>query len=202
MEQQKQSMQLRQFRIGDLANELRVKKFVIRFWEQEFNLAPDRSEGNHRFYTTEDLRIFSTIKDLLYNQGYTIEGAKKQLPLALAVTKRGNDEFMHDNTPVVSEIISLAPQALDAAPTQTDTVEQSMCKLWSEVPQLPPASTDASSLAAAQRDQTSDIVPAHEAEVEYHLSISTKSCSPCEQRKTTLDMIKAGLERLRDQFAS
>lgn len=80
-------MAKRQFRIGDLAKELKVKKFVIRFWEKEFNLKSDRSQGGQRFYTHEDLNIFLTIKDLLYNQGFTIAGAKKQLPEVLAGAK-------------------------------------------------------------------------------------------------------------------
>lgn len=72
-------MSKKQFRIGDLAKELKVKKFVVRFWEKEFGIKSDRSGGGQRFYTTEDLKIFLLIKDLLYNQGFTIAGAKKQL---------------------------------------------------------------------------------------------------------------------------
>ena len=80
MQHQKVSMSQNQFRIGDLANELKVKKFVIRFWEEQFDLESGRSSGGHRSYTHKDLRIFQMIKDLLYQQGYTIEGARKRLP--------------------------------------------------------------------------------------------------------------------------
>lgn len=87
-------MTKRQFRIGDLAKELKVKKFVIRFWEKEFNLKSGRSQGGQRFYTSDDLNIFLTIKDLLYNQGFTIAGAKKQLPEVLAGARLAdNDSF-------------------------------------------------------------------------------------------------------------
>ncbi len=79
MQQQKVHMDKRKFRIGDLAEELKVKKFVIRFWEKEFDIKSDRSEGGQRFYTSEDLQTFIRIKDLLYNKGFTIAGAKKQL---------------------------------------------------------------------------------------------------------------------------
>jgi DNA-binding transcriptional MerR regulator len=79
MQQQKVHMDKRKFRIGDLAEELKVKKFVIRFWEKEFDIKSDRSEGGQRFYTSEDLHRFIRIKDLLYNKGFTIAGAKKQL---------------------------------------------------------------------------------------------------------------------------
>jgi DNA-binding transcriptional MerR regulator len=83
MQPQKMSMSQRQFRIGDLAKELKVKNFVIRFWEKEFGLKSDRSQGGQRFYSEQDLRTFLLIKDLLYQQGFTIAGAKKQLPVLL-----------------------------------------------------------------------------------------------------------------------
>lgn len=85
---QKTSMSKKQFRIGDLAKELKVKKFVIRFWEKEFGIKSDRSDGGQRFYNSDDLRTFSLIKDLLYNKGFTIAGAKKQLLLKSEQYKR------------------------------------------------------------------------------------------------------------------
>jgi DNA-binding transcriptional MerR regulator len=69
----------KQIRIGDLAQELGVKKFVIRFWEKEFCIKPRRSEGQQRFYHERDVELLKTIKSLLYDQGFTISGAKKQL---------------------------------------------------------------------------------------------------------------------------
>lgn len=79
MDVQKIPMTKRHFRIGDLAQELGVKKFVIRFWEKEFKLKSDRSMGGQRSYTQEDFIMFATIKELLYKKGFTISGAKKQL---------------------------------------------------------------------------------------------------------------------------
>jgi len=72
-------MQRRRFRIGDLAKRLQVDKFVIRFWEKEFNVISDRSEGGQRFYEEKDFEIFQQIKTLLYEKKFTIAGAKKQL---------------------------------------------------------------------------------------------------------------------------
>lgn len=72
-------MQARQFRIGELSKKLSVEKFVIRFWEKEFNIKPQRSMGQQRFYTEKDLEKFTAIKDLLYHKGFTIAGARKQL---------------------------------------------------------------------------------------------------------------------------
>jgi len=72
-------MQKKQFRIGELATKLSVEKFVIRFWEKEFNLKTTRSTGRQRFYTEQDYKTFKQIKELLYSKGYTIAGAKKIL---------------------------------------------------------------------------------------------------------------------------
>ncbi|MGE0207047.1 MAG: MerR family transcriptional regulator [Candidatus Babeliales bacterium] len=68
-----------QFRIGKLAQELGVKRFVIRFWEKEFNISPSRTSGGQRFYQQEDYNQFKLIKELLYEKGFTIAGAKKVL---------------------------------------------------------------------------------------------------------------------------
>ena len=72
-------MQRKQFRIGDLAKQLNVERFVIRFWEKEFNLRGTRSKGGQRFYEGKDLATFEYIKELLYKQGFTIAGAKQKL---------------------------------------------------------------------------------------------------------------------------
>lgn len=72
-------MQKRRFRIGELAKQLSLEKFVIRFWEKEFGLKGTRSPGGQRFYTEKDVQRFAQIKELLYERGYTISGAKKQL---------------------------------------------------------------------------------------------------------------------------
>jgi DNA-binding transcriptional MerR regulator len=72
-------MQKRQFRIGDLAKQLEVEKFVIRFWEKEFAVNTTRSVGGQRFYSQHDLDTFKQIKTLLYEEGFTIAGAKKHL---------------------------------------------------------------------------------------------------------------------------
>jgi DNA-binding transcriptional MerR regulator len=72
-------MQKRQFRIGELAKQLNVEKFVIRFWEKEFEVKTIRSTGGQRFYSMKDIEKFKHIKKLLYDQGFTIAGAKQQL---------------------------------------------------------------------------------------------------------------------------
>ncbi len=72
-------MQKRQFRIGTLAKELGIEKFVIRFWEKEFVIKSRRSAGGQRYYTITDVEKFKCIKELLYSKRFTIAGAKKLL---------------------------------------------------------------------------------------------------------------------------
>lgn len=72
-------MERKKLRIGDLAEMLEVKRFVIRFWEKEFNLKSLRSDGGQRHYDNQDYQRFALIKKLLYQDRLTIEGAKKIL---------------------------------------------------------------------------------------------------------------------------
>lgn len=72
-------MEKRKFRIGELSNVLGVEQFVVRFWEKEFGIKSTRSAGGQRFYDEDDLKRFQAIKSLLYEQGFTIAGARKQL---------------------------------------------------------------------------------------------------------------------------
>lgn len=74
-------MMKRQYRIGELAKHLKLKKFVLRFWEKELNIKPQRSTGGQRFYQEEDFETFKTIKTLLYERKFTLAGAKKELLL-------------------------------------------------------------------------------------------------------------------------
>ncbi len=72
-------MTQREYRIGELAKKLNVEKFVIRFWEKEFNISSHRSKGGQRFYKDKDFEKFQLVKSLLYEKKYTIAGAKKEL---------------------------------------------------------------------------------------------------------------------------
>ena len=80
-------MQKRRFRIGELAEKLNVEKFVIRFWEKEFNIKSHRSEGGQRFYEEKDYQTFKKIKKLLYDEKFTIRGAKKCLKEGIIASK-------------------------------------------------------------------------------------------------------------------
>ncbi len=81
-------MSKRQYRIGDVAKALKLKKFVLRFWEKELNLTTNRSLGGQRFYEEEDFETFKFIKSLLYDRKFTLAGAKKELELLKKTTKK------------------------------------------------------------------------------------------------------------------
>lgn len=71
----------RTYKIGQAAKLLDVKPFVLRFWEGEFGdvLVPVRTPSGQRAYTEDNLATVRAIKTLLYDEGLTIEGAKKRL---------------------------------------------------------------------------------------------------------------------------
>jgi DNA-binding transcriptional MerR regulator len=68
------------FRIGEVATLCRLPAYVLRFWESEFpQLKPVKSSTGQRMYRRRDVESALRIKDLLYNQGFTIVGARQQL---------------------------------------------------------------------------------------------------------------------------
>ena len=68
------------YKIGDVCRIADVQPYVLRYWESEFPaLAPDRTATGPRTYSLRELRIIEQIKRLLYDEGYTIAGAKKKL---------------------------------------------------------------------------------------------------------------------------
>lgn len=70
----------RYFTIGEVSELCDVKPHVLRYWEQEFpQLKPVKRRGNRRYYQRQDVMIIRTIRSLLYEQGYTIGGARIQL---------------------------------------------------------------------------------------------------------------------------
>jgi DNA-binding transcriptional MerR regulator len=58
-----------------------VKPYVLRYWEQEFTqLKPMKRRGNRRYYQHHEVLLVRRIRDLLYDQGFTISGARNRLP--------------------------------------------------------------------------------------------------------------------------
>lgn len=70
----------RYFTIGEVSDLCGVKPHVLRYWEQEFpQLKPVKRRGNRRYYQRHDVLVIRQIRSLLYDQGFTIGGARQQL---------------------------------------------------------------------------------------------------------------------------
>ena len=70
----------RYFTIGEVSELCDVKPHVLRYWEQEFaQLKPVKRRGNRRYYQHHEVLLVRRIRELLYNQGFTINGARSQL---------------------------------------------------------------------------------------------------------------------------
>lgn len=68
------------YKIGEVAKFTGVKTHVLRYWETEFKaIRPNKSRSNQRLYRRQDVDLILHLKDLLYNQGFTIAGARKKL---------------------------------------------------------------------------------------------------------------------------
>jgi DNA-binding transcriptional MerR regulator len=68
------------FKIGEVSRITRVKPYVLRYWESEFKIIkPQKSASKQRVYTRRDIEMILEIKNLLYKEKFTLEGAKKQM---------------------------------------------------------------------------------------------------------------------------
>lgn len=90
----------RYFTIGEASELCLVKPHVLRYWEQEFpQLKPVKRRGNRRYYQRHDVELIRQIRSLLYEQGFTIGGARQKLTNAMpgqAVTSGNADETVKE----------------------------------------------------------------------------------------------------------
>ncbi|HEV8580642.1 MAG TPA: MerR family transcriptional regulator [Thermoanaerobaculia bacterium] len=78
------------YKIGEACKALGIQPYVLRYWETEFPaLTPSKSRSGQRVYSEKELEIIRRIKELLYEEGYTIAGAKKKLEGELAAGALG-----------------------------------------------------------------------------------------------------------------
>ena len=90
----------RYFTIGEVGELCGVKPHVLRYWEQEFtDLNPVKRKGTRRYYQRHEVLMIQQIKDLLYDQGYTISGAKAHL-----VSNKSNDK-LNNSKQLIREIL-------------------------------------------------------------------------------------------------
>ncbi len=88
------------YRIGQVSEIIGVEPHVLRFWESQFKYIQPRRISKRRLYRSQDIRILKRIKQLLYEEGYTIAGARKKIREEFLRktmgTKRLENEHVHD----------------------------------------------------------------------------------------------------------
>ena len=83
----------RYFTIGEVSDLCGVKPHVLRYWEQEFTqLKPVKRRGNRRYYQHHEVLLIRRIRELLYEEGFTISGARNRLDHALSANERRGDD--------------------------------------------------------------------------------------------------------------
>jgi len=105
----------RYFTIGEVSVLCGVKPYVLRYWEQEFTqLKPVKRRGNRRYYQHHEVLLIRRIRELLYDQGFTISGARNRLAEqapAGRMARSTNGEALPDALHVV---LALADEAEDS----------------------------------------------------------------------------------------
>ncbi len=114
----------RYFTIGEVGDLCGVKPHVLRYWEQEFTqLRPMKRRGNRRYYQHHEVLMIRRIRDLLYDQGFTISGARNKLQEIVQTEreKRRNGEVMLDGVEEFDDVkadIHDQPDATDFEPAE------------------------------------------------------------------------------------
>jgi DNA-binding transcriptional MerR regulator len=104
----------RYFTIGEVSELCGVKPHVLRYWEQEFTqLRPMKRRGNRRYYQHHEVLLVRRIRDLLYEQGFTISGARNRLGEAMQAGRR--KEAPAESAPAASAPESAVGDALAVA---------------------------------------------------------------------------------------
>ena len=104
----------RYFTIGEVSELCGVKPHVLRYWEQEFTqLRPVKRRGNRRYYQHHEVLLIRRIRELLYEQGFTINGARNRLDARGAVTEEEGDASPAAVAPPAAQQTSNTAQAVD-----------------------------------------------------------------------------------------
>jgi DNA-binding transcriptional MerR regulator len=115
----------RYFTIGEVGDLCGVKPHVLRYWEQEFTqLRPMKRRGNRRYYQHHEVLMIRRIRDLLYDQGFTISGARNKLQEIVQTErdKRRNGEVMFEGVESLDDMdAELDEQLADADLEDSDT---------------------------------------------------------------------------------
>ncbi|WP_416545265.1 MerR family transcriptional regulator [Limnohabitans sp. DCL3] len=107
----------RYFTIGEVGELCGVKPHVLRYWEQEFTqLRPVKRRGNRRYYQHHEVLMIRRIRDLLYDQGFTISGARNRLQELVQSDRAGRSQEQIEEG--ADEETMLAPELTGTAAVQ------------------------------------------------------------------------------------
>jgi DNA-binding transcriptional MerR regulator len=105
------------YKIGEACKALGIQPYVLRYWETEFPaLTPSKSRSGQRVYSEKELEIIRRIKELLYEEGYTIAGAKKKLEGEMAAGTLGDSKEQAASEKAPVEAALSPPARKPAAP--------------------------------------------------------------------------------------
>jgi DNA-binding transcriptional MerR regulator len=111
----------RYFTIGEVSMLCGVRSYVLRYWEQEFEqLRPMKRRGNRRYYQHHEVLLVRKIRALLYEEGYTIAGARQQLD-AKTIDEPAGFELLADNT---NELELAGQEGVDTEDTPPPKLEK------------------------------------------------------------------------------
>lgn len=129
----------RYFTIGEVSELCGVKPYVLRYWEQEFTqLKPMKRRGNRRYYQHHEVLLIRRIRELLYDQGFTISGARNRLAEAPANGRALRDGALADgfdgpdddlDAGDVAATPSAAPAAPEAGPVDARTLRAELMSI-------------------------------------------------------------------------
>ena len=98
------------YKIGEVAELTELEPYVLRYWESEFpSLAPAKNNSGQRIYRRRDIETILRIKTLLYDEGFTIAGAKKKLEQDM---QNGGEENAPATTPAIDDPMRVKIQEL------------------------------------------------------------------------------------------
>jgi DNA-binding transcriptional MerR regulator len=123
----------RYFTIGEVSDLCGVKPYVLRYWEQEFTqLKPMKRRGNRRYYQHHEVLLIRRIRELLYEQGFTISGARNRLS---------------ESQPARAE-----PPAIDGLDVEVTEIIDGIEEINLDVPAPVPAAAEAGAAAPPQAE--------------------------------------------------
>ena len=131
----------RYFTIGEVSDLCGVKPYVLRYWEQEFaQLRPVKRRGNRRYYQHHEVLLIRRIRELLYDQGFTISGARNRLTEAGATETAGaprTDPIAADGHDAQRGLLAHEPAPVALSMAALSLSSSAEIRVWPALPANP-----------------------------------------------------------------